>query len=1184
MEAIVQPQKQRQYYIDWLRILLILSVFLFHIGMIFNSWHWHVKNDVTGESQGTLWYIMVFLSTWRMPLLILISGAGTYFALGRRSAWQYLGERFKRLFIPLAVGIFTLVPIQVYIEKSSEYESLLSFYPHMFEGVYPSGNFSWHHLWFIAYLFFIALIISPFIHFFRSGRFDLFVGRLSHWVSKTLGANIFVIPLLFSQLLLRPYFPANTHGFIDDWAAMTYYIICFMTGFVVLSNNKMVESIRKQRYLFLIEAIIAGAAILILPYLSNTDYLRNLIWDMAEPFVAISCGMTAIGFAKQHLNFNNNFRRLANEAIYPFYLLHQPVIVVVGYYIVQWDISVLAKVIVITCLSLLATILIYGFLIRPFNIPRFIFGMKMIPKDRRQAESGWIPKLMPAWIKKSSLLVFLILSVTALSAQPYSQTIRGKITDTDTHITLPGANIILMNSNPLVGTTSDYNGNYSLENIPVGRHNLKCSFLGYEDVFVTEILVGTGHEVVINIALKESVTRLAEVTIVAENDKSMAINQLATVSATQITVESTSRIAAGINDPGRTAQSYAGVSSADDENNELVIRGNSPRGMLWRMEGIEIPNPNHFTSEGSSGGGVSALSTQVLANSDFLTGAFPAEYGNALSGVFDLKLRKGNYEKTECALQLGVMGIQAALEGPLKKGSEASYLFNYRYSTLNLLDKAGINITGGNIAPEWQDVSFKVYVPTKGAGYFSLWGLGATGAAGNKAVRDTAEWIFRSDTYEGMEKHKLGIAGITHNFLFKNNRTYLKTVVAASHNNNISQLDSLSKQFVTADITDQSFVYNTFSVNTTINHKFNVRNVLRLGLSYQDKGYDLIRHDFNFDSKLTEKQIDQNGRTQYIASYIQWQHRLNDRIEINTGLHYTHPAINHEHIFEPRLGLRWKVNAAHTLTFGAGLHSKSEAVSVYLAENLVDDGTSTLPNKDLKLTKAAHFVLGYNWNFARNFRIKTEAYYQHLYDVPVKEGDTTNIMCALNFGGGFTNEKFINAGSGRNYGLELSLEKFFSDNWYALATGSVFESTYTMPDGIERNTRFNSRYIFNIVAGKEFKIGSNKQDIFGMNIRTMWRGGYRAVPVDFEASFEQNKEVRLYELAYETKAPDYFRIDLGFSYSKNNPRWSWVLSLDIQNVTNRANIWDEYYNVEMNEIVKQYMVGLIPVLNFRIEL
>jgi len=788
-------------------------------------------------------------------------------------------------------------------------------------------------------------------------------------------------------------------------------------------------------------------------------------------------------------------------------------------------------------------------------------------------------------MKRIFLLLTIGLLPALLMAQEITQTVKGKIIDTDTKVTLPGANVVLLNNSEIVqGTSSDMDGNFKLNNVPIGRHSFKVMYIGYEEVYLNEIQVGSGREVVLNIQMKESVTALEEVNVVANKDKSEPINQMATISATQITVESTSRIAAGINDPGRTAQSFAGVAAADDENNELVIRGNSPRGMLYRMEGIEIPNPNHFSNgEGGSGGGVSALSTQVLANSDFLTGAFPAEYGNALSGVFDLKLRNGNYEKHETALQLGVLGAQAAFEGPLKKGSEASYLFNYRFSTLKLLQNAGIDISGGDIAPAWQDLSYKFYIPTKKAGYFSVWGLGGISSAGSTVARDTSQWNYFNDKVKDTEHHTLGIGGISHNYLFPNGKTYIKTVAAYSHTNDAADVDTLDFNFNEARIEDESFRYNTFSVNTFVNHKFNAKNVVRAGITFHNKAFKLDYTAFNWDENKTERLINTSGNTNQFESFVHWKHRVNDKIDINSGVHYTLLTLNKNYSIEPRLGIRWDINKQHRLNFGAGLHSKVEAVSIYLAEKDLGNGNVSNPNKDLEITKAAHLVLGYNWNFAQDFRLKTEIYYQHLYDVPIDVADTTNVMSALNFSSGFTNVKLANEGTGRNYGVEFTLEKFFSNNWYLLATASLFESKYKMSDGTERNTLFNSKYIYNLVGGKEFNVGKNKQNVLGTNIRGMWRGGYRTIPVDLEASIAQNKDVRDYSRAFETKAPDYFRVDLGVSFRKNKPNWSWILSLDLQNATGRLNVWDEYYSSDTKKMETSYMVGMVPVLNYRIE-
>ena len=388
MTAHANQKQERQYYIDWLRILLIISVFLFHIGMIFNTWGWHIKNDQ--QYGGMLRSIMIFLHNWRMPLLFLLSGAGTYFALGKRTPGQYLAERFKRLFIPLVAGIFILVPVQVYIEKASVYSSLLDFYPHMFEGFYPEGNFSWHHLWFIAYLFVIALFISPFLGLLRSEKFAGFTRRLEGIVTKPLALNIFIIPLLLSQIVLRNYFEFGTNALVDDWASMTFYIIFFMAGFILLPNKNIAEAIRKQRLLYLAETIILTIIMFRVPRLFESERTGEIIWDVTALFLAWACGITAVGFAKQYLNFDSDFRKLANEAIFPFYLLHQPVIIVVGYFIIRWDIPVLLKVLLITFISFAIIAGLYWLVIRRVNFLRVIFGMKMVSKEKHELVSGLV--------------------------------------------------------------------------------------------------------------------------------------------------------------------------------------------------------------------------------------------------------------------------------------------------------------------------------------------------------------------------------------------------------------------------------------------------------------------------------------------------------------------------------------------------------------------------------------------------------------------------------------------------------------------------------------------------------------------------------------------------------------------------------------------------------------------------
>jgi glucan biosynthesis protein C len=390
MTTFTDQKTERQYYIDWLRILLIISVFLFHIGMIFNTWPWHIKNDQ--QFGGLLRQGMTFLHYWRMPLLFMLSGAGTYFALGKRTPGQYLSERFMRLVIPLAVGIFTLVPIQVYIEKTDLYGSLPEFYSHIFDGIYPDGNFSWHHLWFIAYLFVISLFISPFLNFLRGKRFQRFTSRIEKIVIKPFALNIFIIPLLLSQILLRQFFETETNDLVNDWASFTYYTIFFLAGFILLPVRNITEAMRRYRLWYLGEVIAATIIMFKVPGMAKSVESGDIIRDVSSIFLAWSCAMTAIGFAKQYLNSNSPIRNLANEAIYPFYLLHQPVIIVLGFFITHLDIAVVWKVLTVMFSSFTLSASIYWFLIRPFNLLRVIFGMKWLEKTKKDPEISLVTK------------------------------------------------------------------------------------------------------------------------------------------------------------------------------------------------------------------------------------------------------------------------------------------------------------------------------------------------------------------------------------------------------------------------------------------------------------------------------------------------------------------------------------------------------------------------------------------------------------------------------------------------------------------------------------------------------------------------------------------------------------------------------------------------------------------------
>lgn len=778
------------------------------------------------------------------------------------------------------------------------------------------------------------------------------------------------------------------------------------------------------------------------------------------------------------------------------------------------------------------------------------------------------------------ILILLLFSFASV-AQNYYQTVKGTIIDKDSKTPLWGVNIVTEGTSPLLGTSTDSSGNYKIIRVTVGRHTFKVTYLGYKDIVLPEILVSTGKELVLNFEMQEKVSNMKELTVKGNKNKDLPLNTMATVSARSFNVEETGRYAACINDPARMVQSFAGVASNGDESNEIIIRGNSPRGLLWRMEGIEIPNPNHFSNgEGDSGGGVSMISNNLLSSSDFFTSAFPAEYGNALSGVFDINMRKGNTEKHEYALQLGVLGMEAALEGPFSKKNKSSYLFSYRYSTLDFLYSMGIKVAG-NIVPKYQDMQFNLYFPTKKAGKFNVWGLCGLSGLGNTPAEDSTKWEKYSDKLHYDQVQRTGVIGVGHVFPFGNNKTYLKSTIALSSERNAFVEDTLDYNYNYRPVYRDTFDYYVARISVMINHKLNSRNVFRAGVIYGNYNYNLIVKSIDSDSGGFKYFLNSKGNTGLAQAFVQWQHRPNEDVTINSGVHSMVFTLNNDAVIEPRLGIRWQFNGLMALNAGVGMHSRIESISNYMAEKKLIDGTIVKPNKDIYFTKAFHVVLGYDFLIREDLRLKAEVYYQYLFDVPVQ--DTTSIFSALNYVGGFTSTPMVNGGFGRNYGIEATVEKFFTKTYYFLATASLFESRYCGSDRVWRNTFFNNNYIFNLLGGKEFHAGKKKNNIFNINTRIIWKGGNRLVPIDLQQSIDHNHTVYIDSLSYEEKAPDYIRIDVGFSYRKNNKNYSWVIAFDVENVLNRMNVYNRYFDKKTKQIENNNNLGILPILSFKVE-
>jgi hypothetical protein len=788
---------------------------------------------------------------------------------------------------------------------------------------------------------------------------------------------------------------------------------------------------------------------------------------------------------------------------------------------------------------------------------------------------------------KSLLLTLSFLFIASPGA--YNQTVihffKGTVTDIDNRIPLSGANVLILYTSPPQGTITDSSGVFRLP-LAIGRYSVKISFLGYEDLLLNNIQIASGKELDLNIALREKVIRTSDVVVRAEKAGRGSINPMATLSTNTIRTDDALRYAGGFYDPSRIVNAFAGVVTANsDESNDIVIRGNSSRGLLWRLEGIEIPNPNHFSDgQGGSGGAFSAITSNVIDNFDFFTGAFPAEFGNAFSGVMDLNLRKGNSDKYEFAFQTGMIGAELASEGPFSQKSRASYLLNARYTNFGYLADLGIIDLGStNIAPETKDITLNINLPSGKAGTFSIFGMAGASKLGKEAVSDSSQWETPDDSWEELEKQSSLIIGLKHLFILPDKKTYTRLILAyTSYNSSLSEgyLDSAYNSHSTYSY---SYLYPSFRSSLMANHKLNNRNTIRGGLNYNYMEAAMKNLRENSSGSYDSLVLPYSDGNQ-LQAYIQWKFRAASDLEINSGMHFLNYTLTGQKSLEPRLGFRWNIKPEYAFTMGIGFHSRTESMAVYNALVKNPKGVRDAFNNDLGLSKAFHFVTGVDLFFRNEVRFKLEYYIQQLYNIPIVNRVASQYS-TLNSAERLPDVPLENEGSGRNNGLELTIEKAFTRNYYFLVTGSVFNSSYIAGDNRKYNTYYNTRFVTNLVAGRDFYVGRGKRNSIGINAKYLWRGGYRYTPVDVESTIRYKRLIYKTSETYEAQLPDFMRLDAGISFRNNNPKYSWMVMLDVQNLTDRENVFRKRFSYSNGKIVSTDVVslGMVPIFNFRVE-
>lgn len=760
--------------------------------------------------------------------------------------------------------------------------------------------------------------------------------------------------------------------------------------------------------------------------------------------------------------------------------------------------------------------------------------------------------------------LFFLCFYTNLEAQELSQQVAGRVEDKTLRTALAGATVTLLTRSDTTTTTSDEAGNFAFENVFPGRYELRISFTGYQPV-QQELLVISARRTEVTVLLEEFPSLLETAEVSARGIASETGMQ-------SITIEKALRVPANFFDPVRVMTSYPGVMTANDQNNTIIIRGNSPSGLLWKVNGLDVVNPNHLANAGTFsdrpaayGGGVNIISSQLLDYTDFYAGSVPSRYGNALSGVVDMHLRSGSKENFQYTAQASLLGLDAAAEGPLGKKKNTSFLANYRYSTVGLLSALGAKFGDEDI--RFHDLSFSIDSDLSNERRLSVFGF--YGASKNIFEhKDSLDWEVDKDQYDIEYTSQNFGSGFTFDKKIKEVNISSGISVSGSE----QKREQLASPQIEAGKMDVIY-YDVYSADKLMVSVFG-RVTARINASHFESGISVnyMRDEISVESQMDiAPAVGRSGTISgnLIQPYVQWKMFLSEKWIAQTAMRYMYYTFNGTGALEPRIAIEFLPSTGNSFKFSYNLVSQLQQAGTYINEN-----------DELELNKAHHLELNYTMNTENGFQLVSNIFYQKLWDVPVEK--TISSYSVLNSIETWGLPDLISKGTGDNYGVEILAEKSFYDQSYLIAGSSVYKSAYEGSDGIERSTRFDGNYSINLTYGREWsKMKRESQRVFGVSSRLLYLGGLKESPVLPDANtpgtvYDETK-------AFENKLQDYFRLDLRLNWRKNKRGYTRTIALDIQNLFNIQNEAYHYYDHVSNKITTQYQLGLIPVLIYRID-
>ncbi|MDQ1266064.1 MAG: hypothetical protein QG635_1216, partial [Bacteroidota bacterium] len=781
-------------------------------------------------------------------------------------------------------------------------------------------------------------------------------------------------------------------------------------------------------------------------------------------------------------------------------------------------------------------------------------------------------------MKRAFLLLLVIFSYCIAYSQEPSQSVRGVVTDDNLNKPVIGATVKVISGDTVKGAYTDAQGAFKIKNVPVGRYDVIVSSVGFKKKILNNVLVISGKETFLTVQITEDVVVTKAVIISAEKDIYQANNDIIESSYSKLRPETINRYAGSRSDPARMAATTAGAAGDNNQRNDIIVRGNSPLGALWRLEGVEIPNPNHFTVAGTGGGVFAIINNNYLANCDFITGAFPAEYGNKTAAVFDVYMRNGNNEVHEKTFQLGLNGLELGVEGPISKENRSSYLAGARFVSLQPLNWLGFDLSA-NVVPEYADFTYKLNFPTTFVGSISFWGIGGYNKASVLKSEDV-DWSVYSRVEDENIESGMFAAGIDNIHFFGDN-TFGKLILSSSGSKILTFNDYVFRD----KSKTRSENFNSFDgqhiLSYTVSHKIDRKNFLKIGAIYKYMYFDNYFEEFIDALGHLVPKIKDKGSASMIQAFGHYQHRFTDDFDLNFGVYYQNFFLNNSSAIEPRASLSLKLTDNQKITLAYGAHSQTQPLIYYFQVFPDSAGNLRQPGLNLGLTRSHHFVLGYQNIFWDDFRFKADAYYQYLFDIPTGYAKGNQTYSYANLGAEFAfnlEDSVANIGEGRNYGIEFTLEKSFKNSYYFLLTLSLFKSQYMDGGGTWRSTAFDLGYVSNILGGYEFKLDNINQYTLSVDLKVSYIGGRRYIPF---ITIDDNVYRDNYH-AFESKLKDYFQTDLKLTLNINLENTTHNIFLAVDNLFNTENQIKATWSDENHKVIFEKQLGLLPYFGYRI--